>query len=35
MAWSRAGNVALRALEVLPGTLEDVFLNLTGRVLRD
>ncbi|MGH2946250.1 MAG: ABC transporter ATP-binding protein [Solirubrobacteraceae bacterium] len=35
LAWSRRHDVALRALEVLPGTLEDVFLNLTGRALRD
>jgi ABC-2 type transport system ATP-binding protein len=35
LAWARGRDVALRALEVLPGTLEDVFLNLTGRVLRD
>jgi ABC-2 type transport system ATP-binding protein len=35
LAWARGRDGALRALEVLPGTLEDVFLNLTGRVLRD
>jgi ABC-2 type transport system ATP-binding protein len=35
LAWSRGHDVALRALEVVPGTLEDVFLNLTGNELRD
>lgn len=33
--WSRARGVELRGLEVVPGTLEDVFLQLTGRELRD
>lgn len=35
LAWSRGQDVALRALEVVPGSLEDVFLNLTGNELRD
>lgn len=35
LAWSRGQHVTLRALEVVPGTLEDVFLNLTGDALRD
>jgi ABC-2 type transport system ATP-binding protein len=35
LAWSRGHAVALRALDVRPGSLEDVFLNLTGRALRD
>lgn len=35
MAWSRRDRIGLRALEVAPGTLEDVFLELTGRELRD
>lgn len=33
--WSRRRGVELRGLEVVPGTLEDVFLQLTGRALRD
>jgi len=33
--WSQAGGVELRGLEVVPGTLEDVFLHLTGRELRE
>ena len=35
LGWARRGQVELRALEAAPGTLEDVFLNLTGRALRD
>ena len=35
VAFSQRGGVALRALEVMPGTLEDVFLRITGRELRD
>ncbi|MGH2845473.1 MAG: ABC transporter ATP-binding protein [Thermoleophilaceae bacterium] len=35
MAWSRRNGIGLRALEVAPGTLEDVFLDLTRRALRD
>jgi ABC-2 type transport system ATP-binding protein len=35
LAWSRRRQVELRALEAAPGTLEDVFLSLTGRELRD
>jgi len=35
LAWSRRRQVELRAFEAAPGTLEDVFLNLTGRALRD
>ena len=34
-ALSQASGVAVRSLEVLPGTLEDVFLQVTGRELRD
>ena len=33
--WSQARGVELRGLEVVPGTLEDVFLQLTGRNLRE
>lgn len=35
LAWSGREQVELRAVEALPGTLEDVFLTLTGRTLRD
>ena len=33
--WSEGGAIELRGLEVVPGTLEDVFLQLTGRELRE
>lgn len=33
--WSGRTGVELRGLEVMPGTLEDVFLQLTGRELRE
>ncbi|MGH8946223.1 MAG: ABC transporter ATP-binding protein [Acidimicrobiia bacterium] len=33
--WSEGRGIELRGLEVVPGTLEDVFLKLTGRELRD
>jgi ABC-2 type transport system ATP-binding protein len=33
--WSDRRGAELRGLEVLPGTLEDVFLRLTGRELRE
>ena len=33
--WSDRQGVELRGLEVVPGTLEDVFLQLTGRELRE
>jgi ABC-2 type transport system ATP-binding protein len=33
--WSERRGVELRGLEVVPGSLEDVFLQLTGRELRD
>ncbi|MGH2450407.1 MAG: ABC transporter ATP-binding protein [Candidatus Limnocylindria bacterium] len=33
--WSQRQGVELRGLEVVPGTLEDVFLQLTGRELRE
>lgn len=33
--WSEYRGVELRGLEVVPGTLEDVFLQLTGRELRE
>lgn len=33
--WSQRRGVDLRGLEVVPGTLEDVFLQLTGRALRE
>lgn len=35
LAFSQRAGVGLRSLEVLPGTLEDVFLQITGRELRD
>ncbi len=35
LAWSGREQVELRAVEAVPGTLEDVFLTLTGRALRD
>ncbi|MGH3029993.1 MAG: ABC transporter ATP-binding protein [Gaiellaceae bacterium] len=35
LAWSGREQVELRAVEAVPGTLEDVFLTLTGRTLRD
>jgi ABC-2 type transport system ATP-binding protein len=35
LEWSRRNGLGLRSLEVLTGTLEDVFLELTGRELRD
>ena len=33
--WSQREGVELRGLEVVPGSLEDVFLQLTGRELRE
>jgi ABC-2 type transport system ATP-binding protein len=33
--WSESRGVEVRGLEVVPGTLEDVFLQLTGRELRE
>ncbi len=33
--WSEGSGIELRGLEVAPGTLEDVFLQLTGRELRE
>ncbi len=33
--WSEGRGIELRGLEVVPGTLEDVFLSLTGRELRE
>ncbi|MGH2657479.1 MAG: ABC transporter ATP-binding protein [Actinomycetota bacterium] len=33
--WSEGRGVEVRGLEVVPGTLEDVFLQLTGRELRE
>ncbi len=33
--WSEGEGIELRGLEVVPGTLEDVFLQLTGRELRE
>ena len=33
--WSKRQGVELRGLQVVPGSLEDVFLQLTGRELRD
>jgi ABC-2 type transport system ATP-binding protein len=33
--WSNDQQVELRGLELVPGSLEDVFLQLTGRELRD
>jgi hypothetical protein len=35
LGFSQRDGLGLRALEVLPGSLEDVFLQLTGRELRD
>lgn len=35
LAWSRANGAGLRHLEVVPATLEDVFLALTGHALRE
>ena len=35
LAWSGREQVELRAVVAVPGTLEDVFLTLTGRTLRD
>jgi ABC-2 type transport system ATP-binding protein len=35
LAWAQRSAARLRALEVMPGTLEDVFIALTGRELRD
>jgi len=35
LGWSDARGVELRGLEVVPGSLEDVFLELTGRELRE
>ncbi len=35
LAFSQRAGVGLRSMEVLPGTLEDVFLAITGRELRD
>ena len=35
LTWSEARGVEVRGLEVVPGTLEDVFLQLTGRELRE
>lgn len=35
LAWSVSNAVQLRGLEVVPGTLEDVFLSLTGKALRN
>jgi ABC-2 type transport system ATP-binding protein len=35
LAWSQRERVELRAFEAVPGSLEDVFLSLTGRALRD
>jgi ABC-2 type transport system ATP-binding protein len=35
LGWSERRGVDLRGLEVVPGTLEDVFLQLTGRELRE
>jgi hypothetical protein len=31
LAWAQRSAARLRALEVVPGTLEDVFLEFTGR----
>ncbi|HZD58261.1 MAG TPA: ABC transporter ATP-binding protein [Anaerolineales bacterium] len=33
--WAEGSGAELRGLEVVPGTLEDVFLQLTGRELRE
>jgi ABC-2 type transport system ATP-binding protein len=35
LSWSEGRGVEVRGLEVVPGTLEDVFLQLTGRELRE
>jgi ABC-2 type transport system ATP-binding protein len=35
MEWAASRDVTLEHLEVIPATLEDVFLELTGRELRD
>jgi ABC-2 type transport system ATP-binding protein len=35
LKWSEGRGVELRGLELVPGTLEDVFLQLTGRELRE
>lgn len=35
LGWSEQQDVELRGLEVVPGTLEDVFLSLTGRALQN
>jgi ABC-2 type transport system ATP-binding protein len=35
LSWSQGHEVELRGLEVVPGSLEDVFLSLTGRELRE
>jgi ABC-2 type transport system ATP-binding protein len=35
LAFSQDAAAPLRSLQVLPGTLEDVFLQITGRELRD
>lgn len=35
LEWSGSRDIELRGLEVAPGTLEDIFLELTGRALRD
>ncbi len=35
LEWARRRDADLRGLEVLPGTLEDIFLQLTGQQLRD
>ena len=35
IAWARANGVVADDLRVLPATLEDVFLALTGHGLRD
>jgi ABC-2 type transport system ATP-binding protein len=35
LGWSEGRGIEMRGLEVVPGTLEDVFLQLTGRELRE
>jgi len=35
LSWSEGRGIELRGLEVVPGSLEDVFLQLTGRELRE
>ena len=35
LGWSQGRGIEMRGLEVVPGTLEDVFLQLTGRELRE